>query len=75
MDINRSIFRQYDIRGRVDVDLNSALVYALGQAFGTTIKRRGGQSVAVGRDCRHSGVQICDALTRGLRRPESMLSP
>ena len=67
MDINRSIFRQYDIRGRVDVDLNSALVYALGQAFGTTIKRRGGQSVAVGRDCRHSGVQICDALTRGLR--------
>ncbi|MGC6416291.1 MAG: phosphomannomutase/phosphoglucomutase [Bradymonadia bacterium] len=65
--MNRSIFRQYDIRGRVDIDLNSELVYALGQAFGTTIKRRGGRLVAVGRDCRQSGVQICDALTRGLQ--------
>ena len=66
--VNPSIFRQYDIRGIAETDLSDPFVEALGQAYGSVIKRQGGQRVVIGHDCRHSGIRIADALQRGINR-------
>ncbi len=52
--MNSNIFREYDIRGVVDVDLTSDLVEKIGRGFGTHVKSKGGKSISVGRDVRPS---------------------
>ena len=64
--MNSHIFREYDIRGLVDTDLTDEVVALLGRGLGTVIRRKGGQSVAVGRDCRESSPRFRDALCEGL---------
>ena len=64
--MNSHIFREYDIRGLVDTDLTDEVVTLLGRGLGTVIRRKGGQSVAVGRDCRESSPRFRDALCEGL---------
>ncbi len=66
VEFNPSIFRRYDIRGLADKELHSPFVEALGRAFGTVIRRAGGRSAAVGRDCRDSGPRLVDAFSRGV---------
>ena len=48
--MNRSIFREYDIRGIVKNDLTPKVVENIGRAFGTMVARKGGKSVTVGND-------------------------
>ena len=62
-----TIFREYDIRGVADTDLQSEDVMQLGRAIGTYIQRRVGKKVNVGRDVRLSGKRLRDALVRGLK--------
>ena len=55
--VNPTIFRAYDIRGVVDVDLSETVYGALGRAAGTYFRRRnsgkdGPTRVVVGRDAR-----------------------
>ena len=38
--INKYIFREYDIRGKVEDDFQPHVVTLLGQAFGTFVKRK-----------------------------------
>ncbi|MET0403646.1 MAG: phosphomannomutase/phosphoglucomutase [Cystobacter sp.] len=64
--MNAHIFREYDIRGLVDQDLTPDVVELLGQGLGTVVRRKGGRSVVVGRDCRESSTLFRDALCRGL---------
>jgi phosphomannomutase / phosphoglucomutase len=64
--MNGQIFREYDIRGLVDTDLTEEVVELLGRGLGTVIRRKGGQSVTVGRDCRESSTRFRDLLCRGL---------
>ncbi|WNG30448.1 phosphomannomutase/phosphoglucomutase [Cystobacter fuscus] len=64
--MNAHIFREYDIRGLVDKDLTPEVVELLGQGLGTVVRRKGGRSVVVGRDCRESSTTFRDALCRGL---------
>ena len=64
--MNAHIFREYDIRGLVDKDLTEGVVEKLGLGLGTVIRRKGGTSVVVGRDCRESSTRFRDALCRGL---------
>jgi len=64
--MNPGIFRQYDIRGTVGVDLDSKTAQLIGKAVGTTIRRMGGNFVAVGRDCRLSSDDLRKALLEGL---------
>jgi phosphomannomutase/phosphoglucomutase len=66
LQMNASIFRQYDIRGRAESDLRDEVVYALGRAYASEIKARGGQTVALGRDCRLSGPRLMDAFEKGV---------
>ncbi len=62
--MNPRSFREYDIRGVAERDLDDATVRALGTAIG---KRVAGQSVAVGRDPRVHSPRLFAALTDGIR--------
>src|SRR5919107_1605608 len=66
MNVPKSIFRQYDVRGLVDRELTPEFARALGRAFGSVAHERLGRPavVAVGRDNRPSG----DALSRAVRK-------
>ncbi|MGA9524258.1 MAG: phosphomannomutase/phosphoglucomutase [Myxococcaceae bacterium] len=64
--MNPHIFREYDIRGLVDKDLTDDVVELLGKGLGTVVKRKGGRTVVVGRDCRESSTRFRDALSKGL---------
>ncbi|MGN6391176.1 MAG: phosphomannomutase/phosphoglucomutase [Gemmatimonadales bacterium] len=66
MNVPKSIFRQYDVRGLVGSELTPELARALGSAFASAAWDRVGRapSVAVGRDNRPSG----EALAAGVRR-------
>ena len=67
-ELNPGIFRQYDIRGIAETDLNDAFAERLGQAYGTVIRRAGGQKIVIGHDCRQSGIRIAAAFQRGVNR-------
>ncbi len=64
VEISRSIFRAYDVRGVVGDDLGEAQVFALGRALATRHPDCG--EVAVGRDGRLSSAALSDVLIRGL---------
>lgn len=61
-----SILREYDIRGQVGETLFSADARAIGRAFGTIVRRRGGDSVALGYDGRLSSPELAQATAEGL---------
>lgn len=64
--MNPEIFREYDIRGLADQELTNEVVYDLGRAFGTHMRRRELQELAVGRDVRLSSPRIRETLIEGL---------
>lgn len=64
--INPRIFRQYDIRGKVDEDLNPQIVNQLGLAAGSYLRKRGLTNLIVGRDCRLSSEAYSKAIIEGL---------
>lgn len=66
MQINESIFREYDIRGIADRDLTSETVLLLGKGVGSFIRRRHGKRITLGHDCRLSAPRIKKALLEGL---------
>jgi phosphomannomutase/phosphoglucomutase len=63
----REIFKAYDIRGIVGRTLTAPGVEAIGRAIGSEALARGRAQIAVGRDGRASGPELCAALARGLR--------
>lgn len=65
--VNPTIFRAYDIRGVVDVDLSEGVYETLGRAAATYYRQRGGQRIVVGRDARLTSEAYAAALVRGLR--------
>lgn len=66
MKINPQIFREYDIRGVVEKDLNPDVVRRLGQGFGTFMANLGRRDLVVGRDGRLSSPALAQALAEGL---------
>jgi phosphomannomutase/phosphoglucomutase len=64
--LKQGIFREYDIRGIADVELQDSGVEVLGRALGTYLIRHSGHTIALGRDCRLSGERLHDALLKGL---------
>lgn len=66
MKLNQKIFREYDIRGTVDVDLSNDFAYLLGRAFATLAKENKRNNIAIGYDCRLSSPDYADALCKGL---------
>ena len=64
--LTTEIFRAYDIRGIVDEQLSDAMLYHIGLAVGTQVKRNGEDSIAVGADGRLSSPRLSQALMAGL---------
>ncbi|MCH7548745.1 MAG: phosphomannomutase, partial [Candidatus Krumholzibacteriota bacterium] len=66
--LKKTMFREYDIRGRVsDDELNAQSAEWIGKGFGTFLARRGTNDMVVGYDSRFGSVEIKDGLVRGLR--------
>jgi phosphomannomutase/phosphoglucomutase len=62
------IFKAYDIRGVVGRTLTPEIAEAVGRAVGSEARERGQRAAAIGRDGRHSGPQLAEALARGLQK-------
>ena len=66
MNLNKYIFREYDIRGKVDDDFPSEVVISLGKGFGTYIKRNGGKEIALSGDVRESTPLLISQFKEGV---------
>jgi phosphomannomutase/phosphoglucomutase len=64
--INPLIFREYDIRGLVDIDLTRNSTERIGKAIGTYVRRNSGKVLTVGYDMRTSSLPFRDSLVAGL---------
>ncbi len=68
--MNPRVFREYDLRGVADRDLDDELAADIGRglaaAIGARASRRPRPRVAVGRDCRLTSPRLFAALCRGL---------
>ncbi len=64
--MNAEVFREYDVRGLVDRDLNNEFVYDLGRAIGSYARSRGIRTMTLGRDCRLSSEAYQGAVGRGI---------
>ena len=62
-----SIFREYDIRGIFEKELNEQITRLIGYLLGLQIKQKGG-NVAIGYDARSHSPILCDYLTSGLNK-------
>ena len=65
--MNPQIFRAYDVRGVAETDLTDDVARNLGRAYATMVRRNGGSTVCVGRDCRLSSERLFAAFTGGAR--------
>jgi len=66
MNLNKYIFREYDIRGKVSDDFPPEVVEALGKGFGTYIKRGGGQEIALSGDVRLTTPDLMEQFKTGV---------
>ena len=64
--INPHVFREYDVRGVVDKDLNEDFVFNLGRAIGTYASLNRVKNMTIGRDCRLSSDGYHNYLIKGL---------
>ena len=65
-DINPFIFRAYDVRGKVGIDITPEVFAEVGRAFGTLVRRRGGHAVALGMDNRTTSPSLKEAFGAGV---------
>ena len=66
MNLNKYIFREYDIRGKVADDFPPVVVESLGKGFGTFIKRGGGQEIALSGDVRLTTPSLIEQFKTGV---------
>lgn len=64
--LDPTILREYDVRGIVGKTLTVDGIKAIGRAFGSTVIRSGGKTVAVGYDGRLTSPELEEALVAGL---------
>ncbi|MBX3687772.1 MAG: phosphomannomutase/phosphoglucomutase [Dokdonella sp.] len=67
VQIDRSIFRAYDIRGVVGKSLSVDIARLIGRAIGSEARERGLEEIVVGRDGRLSGPDLSKGLIDGLK--------
>ncbi len=66
MELLKTIFREYDIRGVYGTELSDELAYNIGRAFGTKLRRQNIHSTVVAYDNRLSSVNLEKNLVQGL---------
>ena len=67
MELNKYMFREYDIRGVWGRDINEEVSYLIGRAFGSKLKRLGKVETLVGYDNRYSSPIIEENVVKGIR--------
>lgn len=65
-DINRNIFRGYDIRGIYPSEIDADTAYTIGRGFGSYIKSIGKTEAVIGHDNRLSSDELYEALKTGI---------
>ena len=66
-NISPHIFRAYDIRGLYNEDISPPIMYQIGAAFGTFVRRiQGGKEVVIGNDIRNSSIPLAYSLIAGI---------
>ena len=65
-NINKYIFRGYDIRGVVPTDIDVSTAYTIGVGFGSKLYELGKENCVVGHDNRVSSPDLHQALLQGL---------
>ncbi len=66
MDLSPELFRQYDIRGHVGVDLTPAVAHQIALGTAAYWDQHGEHTAIVGRDCRLSSPELHEAFVEGL---------
>lgn len=64
-DINKEIFRGYDIRGIYGTDLTEDVAYTIGKGFGSYVQTLGQKMAVVGYDNRASSPELANAFIKG----------
>ena len=64
--LNPYIFREYDIRGKVDEDFPHDIVVKLGKAFGTFISRQGSKELGLSGDVRLTTPNLIQSFKKGV---------
>ena len=65
--VEKSMFREYDIRGRVnDTELNANSAELIGKGYGTFLKERNVDKVVVGYDSRLGSPPVKDGFVKGV---------
>ena len=72
--MNPRVFREYDIRGVADRDLDDGFVAELGRGHRLALPPRRRQRIALGRDCRVTSPRLHAALRDGFSRRASTSS-
>lgn len=65
-EINPHVFREYDIRGKAEIDFNDNAVELLGRGFGTYFLDHGEKNIVICNDNRKSSPRIKKALIKGI---------
>ncbi len=68
VQIDRGIFRAYDIRGVVGQTLDAGVAELIGHSVGSLMREQDLTDIVVGRDGRLSGPELVAGLVRGLRK-------
>ena len=63
--LNPFIFRAYDVRGKVGIDVTPEVFEPVGRAYATLIRSKGGRRIALGMDNRLSSPPLKEAFARG----------
>ena len=66
MNIDRNIFREYDVRGVYPTSINESTALIFGKAYGTYIKKFGKNICVVGHDNRYSSDSLTENLINGI---------
>ncbi|TFW11671.1 phosphomannomutase/phosphoglucomutase [Duganella callida] len=67
VNLSKTIFKAYDIRGIIDKTLDAGVAQQIGAAFGRAALAKGEKKVVIGRDGRLSGPALAKALAAGLQ--------
>ena len=67
MNIDTSIFKEYDIRGTYGINLNKEIAYLIGRGYGSYLREKlDATACVVGRDNRLSSLTLSNALIEGI---------
>jgi len=64
--LKENIFREYDLRGIIDEEVDNAGAYTIGRSFGSYIKEKGEEWTVVGYDNRLSSPELSENLIKGI---------